>query len=194
MSSFQLDFEKPLIEIKKRISELEYLQSIDGIDTSSEVDSLKKKLSLLRNEIYKGLNSWQKIQLARHPDRPNSLDYIRFLMEDFVELHGDRFFGDDNAVVAGFAKFRGKKIAVLGQQKGRETSERIFRNFGMMNPEGYRKALRVMKLAEKFNLPVVSFIDTLGAFPGIGAKKEGKRKRLLKTLRSCRGFLCLSSL
>jgi acetyl-CoA carboxylase carboxyl transferase subunit alpha len=178
-----LDFEKPIIELEKKISELKHFITDKKIDLSSEVRKLEDKLEHLKEDTYSKLTAWQKVQLARHPQRPYTLDYINMLMTDFVELHGDRLFSDDKAMVCGLAKFDGQKVAVIGHQKGRDTKENLRRNFGCAHPEGYRKALRVMQLAHDFNLPVVIFIDTPGAYPGIGAEERGQSQAIALNLR-----------
>ena len=167
-----LKFEEPIFELREQILSLREKEEIKGINLSDESKSLEKKVKNLEEEVYNNLTSWQRVQIARHIDRPFTLDYISYLFEDFYEIHGDRHIGDDMAMPGGFALFRGIKVVVLGHQKGRNTKENIERNFGSGHPEGYRKALRLMKLAEKFQLPVISFIDTPGAFPGIGAEQR----------------------
>lgn len=181
-STFYLDFEKPIIEIEKKIMEMERLALTSEVDFSNELTALKNKLAKMRRDIYSNLSRWQRVQVARHPKRPYTLDYISRIMEDFIELHGDRGFRDDPAIVGGFARFDGKSVMVVGQQKGRDTKENIRRNFGMMHPEGYRKALRLFKLAEKFRVPVVVFIDTPGAFPGIGAEERGQAEAIARNI------------
>lgn len=177
-----LPFERPVVELEKRIQELK-ATSQQGIDLTGEIHSAEKKLEKALKEIFDNLSPWQRVQVARHPLRPYTLDYIRYLTEDFLELHGDRYFSDDRAIVAGFAKWEGKeKVAVLGHQKGRDTKENLFRSFGSAHPEGYRKALRVMKLAEKFSFPILSFIDTPGAYPGIGAEERGQAEAIAVNL------------
>lgn len=178
-----LDFEKPINELEKKIQELKDYISDKKIDLSSEVRRLEDKLEHLKKDTYTNLTAWQKIQLARHPHRPYTLDYINMLMTDFIELHGDRLFADDKAIVCGLAKLGQEKIAIIGHQKGRDTKENLKRNFGCAHPEGYRKALRVMQLAEGFNLPVVIFIDTPGAYPGIGAEERGQSQAIALNLR-----------
>ncbi len=173
-----LPFERPIVELEKRIQELKATTQ-EGIDLSGEIRSAEKKLEKALKEIFDNLTPWQRVQVARHPLRPYTLDYIRYLTEDFVEFHGDRHFSDDHAVVAGFAKWGGKqKVAIVGHQKGRDTKENLLRSFGSAHPEGYRKALRIMKLAEKFSLPIISFIDTPGAYPGIGAEERGQAEAI----------------
>ncbi|MEK6728299.1 MAG: acetyl-CoA carboxylase carboxyltransferase subunit alpha [Candidatus Omnitrophota bacterium] len=178
-----LDFEKPIVELEKKIQELKNFVSDKKIDLSSEVRRLEDKLEHLKKDTYGNLNAWQKVQIARHPQRPYSLDYISLLMADFVELHGDRLFADDKAMICGFATLDKEKIAVIGHQKGRDTKENLKRNFGCAHPEGYRKALRVMQLAQSFNLPVAIFIDTPGAYPGIGAEERGQSEAIALNLR-----------
>lgn len=178
-----LDFEKPIVELEKKIRELKSFISEKRIDLSSEVKKLEERLEHLKKDTYANLSPWQKVQLARHQQRPYTLDYIGMIMSDFVELHGDRLFGDDKALVCGLAKIEKKKILVIGHQKGRDTKENLKRNFGCAHPEGYRKALRVMQLAEEFNLPVVVFIDTPGAYPGIGAEERGQSQAIALNLR-----------
>src|SRR3989338_4040992 len=178
-----LDFEKPIVELEKKIQELKNYVSDKRIDLSSEVRRLEDKLEHLKKDTYSNLSAWQKVQIARHPQRPYSLDYISLLMTDFVELHGDRLFADDKAMICGFAKLDKEKIAVIGHQKGRDTKENLKRNFGCAHPEGYRKALRVMQLAQSFNLPVAIFIDTPGAYPGIGAEERGQSQAIALNLR-----------
>jgi len=177
------DFEKPIIELEKKIQELKSFISEKKIDLSSEVKKLEERLEHLRKDTYTNLTPWQRVQLARHQQRPYTLDYINMIMSDFVELHGDRLFGDDKALVCGLAKIDKKKILVMGHQKGRDTKENLKRNFGCAHPEGYRKALRLMQMAEEFGLPVVVFIDTPGAYPGIGAEERGQSQAIALNLR-----------
>jgi acetyl-CoA carboxylase carboxyl transferase subunit alpha len=178
-----LEFEKPIVELEKKILEMREFAQGESIELTREIESLERKLDKLTREIYSGLSRWQRVQLARHPRRPYTLDYIEHLTEGFVELHGDRGFADDKAVVCGPAFFRGRKVMIIGQQKGRDTKTKLYRNFGMMHPEGYRKALRMMKLAEKFDLPVLIFIDTPGAFPGLGAEERGQAEAIAKNIK-----------
>jgi len=177
------DFEKPITELEKKIQELKSFISEKKIDLSSEVKKLEERLEHLRRDTYTNLTPWQRVQLARHQQRPYTLDYINMIMSDFVELHGDRLFGDDKALVCGLAKIEKKKLLVMGHQKGRDTKENLKRNFGCAHPEGYRKALRLMQLAEEFGLPVVIFIDTPGAYPGIGAEERGQSQAIALNLR-----------
>jgi len=178
-----LDFEKPIIELEKKIQELRGFISDKKIDLSSEVKRLEEKLERLKKDTYGNLTAWQRVQIARHPQRPYTQDYINMLMSDFIELHGERSFSDDQAIIGGFAKLDHRKIVVIGHQKGRDTKENLRRNFGCAHPEGYRKALRIMQLAEKFNLPIVIFIDTPGAYPGIGAEERGQAQAIALNLR-----------
>ncbi|MBI4982801.1 MAG: acetyl-CoA carboxylase carboxyltransferase subunit alpha [Candidatus Omnitrophica bacterium] len=177
-----LELEKPIAEFEKKIQELKNLAG-KKIDISSEVKKLEEKLEHLKKDTYKHLTAWQKVQLARHPHRPYTLDYISLLMTDFLELHGDRLFGDDKALLCGIAKLDNQKVIVMGHQKGRDTKENLKRNFGCAHPEGYRKALRVMQLADEFNIPIVIFIDTPGAYPGIGAEERGQSQAIATNLR-----------
>ncbi|MFQ6612300.1 MAG: acetyl-CoA carboxylase carboxyltransferase subunit alpha [Fidelibacterota bacterium] len=181
MVKYYLDFEKPVQELDNRLAELETLPDI-GEETAREIERLKEKRNQVLKKIYSGLSRWQRVQLARHPQRPYSLDYIRYMAPDFIELHGDRHFANDTVVVCGLGTVDNEKIAFIGQQKGRNTKENLHRNFGMMRPEGYRKALRIMKLAEKFRLPVVSLLDTQGAYPGIGAEERGQGEAIARNL------------
>ncbi|MBI4706936.1 MAG: acetyl-CoA carboxylase carboxyltransferase subunit alpha [Candidatus Omnitrophica bacterium] len=177
-----LDFEKPIAELEKKIQELKNLAG-KKIDISSEVKKLEEKLEHLKKDTYKHLTAWQKVQLARHPHRPYTLDYVSFFITDFLELHGDRAFGDDKALICGVGKLDNQKVIVMGHQKGRDTKENLKRNFGCAHPEGYRKALRVMQLADQFNIPIVIFIDTPGAYPGIGAEERGQSQAIATNLR-----------
>ena len=182
MPNYYLEFEKPLKRLDDIISSYEAKAGDLSKEDQGSLIEKKEERSELMNSIYSNLNRWQRIQLARHPQRPYSLDYINYLSPDFIELHGDRYFMDDPAVITGLGSMGNYKIAWVGQQKGRNTKENIYRNFGMMRPEGYRKALRIMKLAEKFNLPVVSLVDTIGAYPGIGAEERGQGEAIAKNL------------
>ena len=180
MANYYLKFEKPVEEIDQAILELE--ADASSVDHSSALSTLKVKRKASLKKIFSGLSRWQRVQLARHPQRPFSLNYIKAFAPDFIELHGDRHFGDDAAVICGLGTIDNVKVVFIGQQKGRNTKENLLRNFGMMRPEGYRKALRIMKLAEKFNLPVISLIDTPGAYPGIGAEERGQGEAIAKNL------------
>ncbi|MET0217074.1 MAG: acetyl-CoA carboxylase carboxyltransferase subunit alpha [Burkholderiales bacterium] len=182
MKNTFLEFEQPIAELEAKIEELRYVQEDSALDISEEIARLQKKSHALTKEIYGKLNAWQIAQVARHPARPYTLDYIQRLFTDFEELHGDRAFADDPAIVGGLARFSGQSVVVIGHQKGRDTKEKIHRNFGMPKPEGYRKALRLMKLAEKFGLPVLTFIDTPGAYPGVGAEERGQSEAIGRNL------------
>jgi len=178
-----LEFEQPLVDIERRIEDLRSLATSQNGDARREIEMLERKATRLRRRIFSNLSPWQRVQLARHPRRPHTLDYIGHLFTDFVELQGDRAFGQDPAVIAGLARFRGRPVAVIGHQKGRNTRENIHRNFGMPNPEGYRKAMRVMELAERFRNPVISFVDTPGAYPGVGAEERGQAEAIARNIR-----------
>ncbi len=173
-----LEFEQPVAELESKIDELRYVQSESAVDISEEIDRLSKKSLQLTKDLYSNLSPWQVTQIARHAQRPYTLDYIGEIFTDFLELHGDRSYADDQSIVGGLARFNGQACMVLGHQKGRDTKERGLRNFGMSRPEGYRKALRLMKLAEKFNLPVFTFVDTPGAYPGVGAEERGQSEAI----------------
>jgi acetyl-CoA carboxylase carboxyl transferase subunit alpha len=182
----ELEFEKPILELENRIAELR--ASEDEAATREEIHRLEERLRRLQQRVYGSLTPWQRAQIARHPKRPHALDFFRLLLDDFIELHGDRVFGDDMAIVGGLAVFEGEPVVVLGHQKGRDTRENIARNFGMPHPEGYRKALRLMQLAAKFTKPIVTFIDTPGAFPGLGAEERGQAEAIARNLREMAGF------
>lgn len=173
-----LDFEQPIAELEAKIEELRYVQTENAVDISDEIDRLSKKSNQLTKDIYSDLTPWQITKIARHPERPYTLDYVRECFTDFVEMHGDRHFADDKSIVGGLARFNGQPCMVIGHQKGRDTKERALRNFGMTKPEGYRKALRLMKTAEKFKLPVFTFVDTPGAFPGIDAEERSQSEAI----------------
>jgi acetyl-CoA carboxylase carboxyl transferase subunit alpha len=173
-----LEFEQPIAELDAKIEELRYVQNESAVDISEEISRLDEKSQQLTKEIYSRLTPWQVTQIARHPQRPYTLDYVNELFTDFNELHGDRAFADDQSIVGGLARFNGQACMVIGHQKGRDTKERAVRNFGMSRPEGYRKALRLMRLAEKFKLPVFTFVDTPGAYPGIGAEERGQSEAI----------------
>ncbi|MBL7092291.1 MAG: acetyl-CoA carboxylase carboxyltransferase subunit alpha [Candidatus Omnitrophica bacterium] len=183
MNASGLDFEKPILELERKIEELKNLTETEKIDLSSEIKQLMQRLEKLKREIFENLTAWQRVQIARHPQRPYSLDYIGLIMKDFVQLHGDRLFSDDKALVAGLARLNGRKVMIIGHQKGRDTKENLLRNFGCAHPEGYRKALRAMRLAEKFSVPIVIFIDTPGAYPGVGAEERGQAHSIAFNLR-----------
>jgi acetyl-CoA carboxylase carboxyl transferase subunit alpha len=182
MKTTFLDFEQPIAELEAKIEELRFVQDDSALDISEDISRLQKKSQALTKEIYGKLNAWQIAQVARHPQRPYTLDYVNNLFTGFEELHGDRVFADDTAIVGGLARFNGETCVVIGQQKGRDTKEKIFRNFGMPKPEGYRKALRLMKLAEKFAVPVFTFVDTPGAYPGVGAEERGQSEAIGRNL------------
>ncbi len=175
-----LDFEKPIFQLEEKLEEMK--ESSASLNIEKDILRLETKVAQLKAELYDGLTRWQRVQLARHPDRPFTLDYINLMTEDFVELHGDRHYGDDKAIVGGFAKLGEYKVMIIGQQKGRDTKSNVYRNFGMANPEGYRKALRLMKLAEKFNKPVITMLDTPGAYPGLEAEERGQAEAIAKNL------------
>ena len=183
-----LEFEIPVIEMEDKIAELKHLASVQNVSVDDEVNRLTDKADKLRREIFSKLSAWQKVQLARHPQRPYSLDYINYMTDDFTELRGDRSFADDPAIVGGLMTLVDKRIMVVGQQKGRNTKENIYRNFGMAHPEGYRKAQRLMRLAEKFRLPVVTLIDTPGAYPGVGAEERGQFQAIAESLKLMSGL------
>ena len=182
----ELDFERPLTEIETRLGELR--AGDDPAAAQAEIARLEDRHRRLQQKIFGGLTAWQRAQVARHPKRPRTLDYVERLFEDWVELHGDRVFGDDKAIVAGLARFDGRSVVVVGHQKGHDTRENLARNFGMPHPEGYRKALRLMRLAEKFGVPVISFIDTPGAYPGVGAEERGQAEAIAKNLYEMAGL------
>lgn len=183
MLGFVLDFERPIVELEKKIEELKMLADSEHLEVKDEIQRLEKKANHLRKNIYSRLNRWQRVRLARHPDRPYLLDYIKYLITDFIELHGDRLFADDPSIVAGIGKFRDRSIVIIGHQKGRTTKEKIRRNFGMPHPEGYRKALRIMKMGAKFGIPIVTFVDTSGAYPGIGAEERGQAEAIARNIK-----------
>ncbi|HZV97654.1 MAG TPA: acetyl-CoA carboxylase carboxyltransferase subunit alpha [Methylophilaceae bacterium] len=182
MKTSFLEFEQPIAELEAKIEELRYVQDDSALDISEEIDRLQQKNQSLTKEIYSKLNAWQISQVARHPQRPYTLDYIQGVFTNFEELHGDRAFADDPAIVAGIARFEGQPVMVIGHQKGRDVKERQYRNFGMPRPEGYRKALRLYRLAEKFGLPIITLIDTPGAYPGIGAEERGQSEAIARNL------------
>jgi len=173
-------FEAPIVEIEKRIEEIKSTTGLD--DNSPEIKELRKQIEDLKNKIYSNLNDWQIVEISRHPNRPTFVDYLNSIFSDFVELAGDRYFGDDKAIIAGFGKLDGRSVCIIGQEKGKDLDDKVKRNFGMPHPEGYRKALRIMKLAERFKIPVLTFIDTAGAYPGIGAEERGQGEAIAKNL------------
>ncbi|WP_153131430.1 acetyl-CoA carboxylase carboxyltransferase subunit alpha [Dechloromonas hortensis] len=182
MKTSFLDFEQSIADLEAKIEELRFVQDDSAVDISEEIERLEKKGAQLTKDIYAKLSSWQISQVARHPQRPYTLDYLSLIFTDFEELHGDRAFADDHAIVGGLARFNGQPVMVIGHQKGRDTKEKIYRNFGMPRPEGYRKALRLMKLAEKFGIPVMTFVDTPGAYPGIDAEERGQSEAIGRNL------------
>lgn len=182
MEGYVLNFEKPLAELRKKIEELKKFAAEKKMDVMEELNVLEKKAEKMRDEIYNNLTPYQIFQIMRHPKRPRTLDYASYMFSDFMEMHGDRSYADDKALIGGIAKFGDKPVMIVGLQKGRDTKENLYRNFGMAQPEGYRKALRLMKLAEKFKLPVISFIDTMGAFPGIEGEERGVAEAIARNL------------
>ncbi len=176
------DFEKPIQDLEDQLKKVKEVADKGKIDVSTSIKELEEKIDVTKKELYKNLNGWQRVQISRHPDRPYTLDYIENCFENFVEMHGDRNVKDDKAMVGGFASINGKTVMIVGHQKGRNTKQRQYRNFGMPNPEGYRKALRLMKLAEKFNKPIITFIDTPGASPGLEAEERGQGEAIAKNL------------
>ncbi|MGZ5034765.1 MAG: acetyl-CoA carboxylase carboxyltransferase subunit alpha [Usitatibacter sp.] len=188
MKTSFLDFEQPIAELEQKIEELRFVQDDSAVDISQEIERLSKKSRDLTKEIYAKLTPWQISKVARHPQRPYTLDYLPLVCTDFEEMHGDRSFADDPAIVGGLARFNGQSVMAIGHQKGRDTNDKIYRNFGMPRPEGYRKALRLMKLAEKFNVPLLTFVDTPGAYPGIGAEERGQSEAIGKNLYEMAGL------
>ncbi|HRF29433.1 MAG: hypothetical protein RLZZ300_1435 [Pseudomonadota bacterium] len=182
MKTSFLDFEQSIADLEAKIEELRFVQDDSAVDISEEIERLEKKSGQLTKDIYAKLTPWQISQVARHPQRPYTLDYVQHIFTDFEELHGDRAFADDHAIVGGLARFNGQPVMIIGHQKGRDTKEKIYRNFGMPRPEGYRKALRLMKLAEKFGIPVMTFVDTPGAYPGIDAEERGQSEAIGRNL------------
>lgn len=178
-----LDFEQPIADLEKKIKELNELSITDDDVLTPEIKRLKERVTELRESIFTNLTRWQRVQLARHPERPYTLDYIYKITDNFVEIHGDRYQSDDKAIVAGFATINGQSVAIMGHQKGRDTKSRQYRRFGMANPEGYRKAYRIMKLAEKFEIPVITLLDTPGAYPGLEAEERGQAEAIAKNLK-----------
>ena len=181
-SQHYMEFEKPLADLENKIQELREMSS-DTMDLKTEIGKLEKRADKMREDIFANLSRWQTAQVARHVNRPFTLDYLNLIFTDFTELHGDRNYGDDHAIVAGLAQLDGEPVMVIGHQKGRDTKEKVFRNFGMPNPEGYRKALRLMEMAERFRLPIITFVDTPGAYPGIGAEERGQAEAIARNLR-----------
>ncbi len=177
-----LDYEQPIAELEAKIDELRYMSNDSDLNITEEIQKLKEKSASLTKSIFASLTPWQVTQMARHPQRPYTLDYIKHIITDFEELHGDRTYADDAALVTGIGRLNGRPVAVIGHQKGRDTKEKVARNFGMPRPEGYRKALRIMKMAERFGMPVITFIDTPGAYPGIGAEERGQSEAIARNL------------
>lgn len=183
-----LPFEEPLIQLRKKIAELKEYTENAAVDLSSEINSLESRLEKLESEIYEDMKPWDRVQVARHPNRPTTLDYIPLIFEDFIELHGDRLYGDDEAIVGGIASFKGQPVTIIGHQRGKDTKENVRRNFGMPHPEGYRKALRLMKQAEKFKRPIICLIDTKGAYPGKAAEERGQSEAIARNLVEMAGL------
>lgn len=186
-AQYYLEFEKPVMELERKIEELKALGRDDEAFVE-EIAGLERRVQKMRKEMYSNLTRWQTTQIARHINRPFTLDYVKLIFTEFTELHGDRQFGDDHAIVAGLAKLDGDPVMVIGHQKGRDTKEKVYRNFGMPNPEGYRKALRLMEMAERFKLPIITFVDTPGAYPGIGAEERGQAEAIARNLREMARF------
>ncbi|MBU8905161.1 acetyl-CoA carboxylase carboxyl transferase subunit alpha [Desertibacillus haloalkaliphilus] len=184
----ELEFEKPIIELRDKIAELKAFTEEKDIDLTDEITKLENRLQQLEKDVYGNLRPWERVQIARQGERPTTLDYIDRLFTDFLEMHGDRFYGDDEAIVAGIAKYNGTPVTVIGHQRGKDTKENIRRNFGMPHPEGYRKALRLMKQAEKFDRPIICFIDTKGAYPGMAAEERGQSEAIAKNLLEMAGL------
>lgn len=187
MTDLKMDFEKSIIELEKKIDELKKFTESKEIDFSEEIKKLELKTELMKKEVYEKLSPWQRMQVAKNIQRPRTLDYIQKIFENFIPLHGDRLFKDDPAMIGGLAFFEGKPVVVIGLQKGKDTKDNIYRNFGMANPEGYRKALRLVQMAERFDRPVITFVDTPGAFPGIGAEERGQAEAIAKNLKELSG-------
>ncbi|GAA0456282.1 acetyl-CoA carboxylase carboxyl transferase subunit alpha [Alkalibacillus silvisoli] len=183
-----LPFEKPVVELRQKIAELKNFTSESDVDLTEEIATLESRLERLEQEVYGNMTPWDRVQMARHAERPTTLDYINQIFTDFLEMHGDRYYGDDEAIVGGIAKFQGQPVTVIGHQRGKDTKDNLRRNFGMPHPEGYRKALRLMKQAEKFNRPIITFIDTKGAYPGKAAEERGQSEAIAKNLREMAGL------
>lgn len=184
----EMEFEKPVIQLRNKISELKEFTQKSEVDLSAEIEKLENRLQKLENELYENMKPWERVQVARHPNRPTTLDYISHLFTGFHELHGDRLYGEDEAIVAGIAKFKGLPVTIIGHQRGKDTKENIRRNFGMPHPEGYRKALRLMKQADKFGRPIICFIDTKGAYPGKAAEERGQSEAIARNLFEMAGL------
>lgn len=183
INTYALDFERHILEMEQKLKEMKTLSSSKNMNVEEEIKRMEEKLALEKKQVYQSLTPWQRVQMARHPKRPYTLDYIGCCMTDFVEIHGDRLFSDDKALIGGFAKLDGMKLLIVGHQKGRDTKENLFRNFGSAHPEGYRKAIRLMQLAAKFGVPILCLIDTPGAYPGIGAEERGQAQAIAYNLR-----------
>ncbi|WP_010303750.1 acetyl-CoA carboxylase carboxyl transferase subunit alpha [Kurthia senegalensis] len=186
--SKRLPFEKPLVDLRMKIEELKKLTTTENLDFTEEISTLESRLAQLEVDVYTNLKPWDRVQIARLAERPTTLDYVSYIFDDFIELHGDRHFGDDAAIVSGIASFEGQPVTIIGHQRGRDTKENVLRNFGMPHPEGYRKALRLMKQAEKFNRPIICFIDTKGAYPGGEAEKRGQSEAIARNLVEMAGL------
>ncbi|MCC5801280.1 acetyl-CoA carboxylase carboxyl transferase subunit alpha [Rossellomorea vietnamensis] len=184
----EMEFEKPVYELKKKIAELKEFTQNSDVDLSKEIEKLEHRLTKLQNDIYENMKPWERVQVARHPERPTTLDYIKYLFTDFIEMYGDRLYGDDEAIVSGVGKFHDVPVTIIGHQRGKDTKENIRRNFGMPHPEGYRKALRLMKQADKFNRPIICFIDTKGAYPGKAAEERGQSEAIARNLVEMAGL------
>lgn len=184
----ELDFERPILELRKKITDIREFTEKSDVNLTAEIEKLEARLAKLEKEIYENMKPWDRVQVARHPNRPTTMDYIPYLFEDFFECHGDRLYGDDEAIVGGIASFHGLPVTVIGHQRGKDTKENIRRNFGMPHPEGYRKALRLMKQAEKFNRPIICFIDTKGAYPGKAAEERGQSEAIARNLVEMAGL------
>jgi acetyl-CoA carboxylase carboxyl transferase subunit alpha len=182
MNGSGLDFERPILELERKIEELKKFTTVEKIDLTKDIQRLEERLEKLKKDIYENLTPWQRIQIARHPKRPYTLDYIEMIMTDFIELHGDRLFADDKALIGGLARLDGQNLIIVGHQKGRDTKGNLIRNFGCAHPEGYRKALRLFKMAEKFQFPILSLVDTPGAYPGVGAEERGQAEAIAENL------------
>lgn len=183
-----LEFEQPVLDLRKKIAELREFTKDSDIDLTDEIDKLELRLEKLEKEVYENMTPWDRVQVARHSNRPTTIDYINLIFTDFIELHGDRLYGDDTAIVGGVAKYNGYPVTVIGHQRGRDTKENIYRNFGMPHPEGFRKALRLMKQAEKFNRPIICFVDTKGAYPGKAAEERGQSEAIARNLFEMAGL------
>lgn len=180
-----LEFEKPIAQLEAKIEELRHLGGNDSINIAEEVAKLEKKAARLRSTTFSRLSAWQKVQVARHPDRPHGKDFITFLIQDFSELAGDRAFADDHAIIGGMGRFRGRSVMVMAHERGHDMQTRVYHNFGMAKPEGYRKAIRLMRLAEKFNIPIISLVDTAGAYPGVDAEARGQAEAIARSIETC---------